>query len=169
MFTYIWSSVCEDILLKLLLLRILQGSGAFVFLVNLHSVLQSDSSYFPSPRFSPCLRFCNFAVLWFGLHIFNVLLWLVQVSSSSFLRSTGSSRRAVVSSSRDAVIMATESDAPLSRIADASPGTLQKISSGQRSSPVLSSENKHSSSGRNTSNIKNFESTLRGIESLQFQ
>ncbi|GLT74571.1 hypothetical protein SLA2020_463590 [Shorea laevis] len=91
------------------------------------------------------------------------------VSSSSFLRSTGSSRRAVVSSSRDAVIMATESDPPLTRITDATPGTLQKISSGQRSSPVLSSENRHSSSGRNTSNIKNFESTLRGIESLQFQ
>jgi casein kinase 1 len=87
----------------------------------------------------------------------------------NFLRASGSSRRAAVSSSRDALVIGTESDLPRSRILDASPGALQRVSSGQRSSPVVSSENKLSSSGRNTTtNIKNFESTLRGIESLHF-
>lgn len=97
------------------------------------------------------------------------VLGLVQASSYSFLRSGGSSRRAAISSrdatSRDAAAFGSEADP---RITDANPGAFQKISSGQRSSPVVSSENRHTSSGRNTSNIRNFESTLRGIESLNF-
>ncbi|KAJ0007048.1 hypothetical protein Pint_28981 [Pistacia integerrima] len=87
-----------------------------------------------------------------------------MASSYSFLRSGGSSRRAAFSS-RDATAFGNEADP---RITDANPGAFQKISSGQRSSPVVSSENRHTSSGRNTSNIRNFESTLRGIESLNF-
>lgn len=86
---------------------------------------------------------------------------------SANVRASGSSRRGAVSSSRDAVIVGGESDPSRSR-ADASPGALRKISSGQRGSPVHSSEHKRISSGRNTSNIKNFESTLKGIESLHF-
>lgn len=92
----------------------------------------------------------------------------MQLSSSNFLRSSGSSRRAAVSSSRDAVIVGSESDLSRPQTSDLSPGTLGKISSGQRSSPVVPSENNRTSSGRNISNVKTLESTLRGIESLHF-
>ncbi|KAI9159652.1 hypothetical protein LWI28_000652 [Acer negundo] len=88
-----------------------------------------------------------------------------MVSNYNFLRSTGSSRRAAMSSSRDAPVVGSDSDPSRPRTADVNAGVLQKISSGQRISPVVSSENRHTS-GRSTANIKNFESTLRGIESL---
>ncbi|TXG68518.1 hypothetical protein EZV62_003453 [Acer yangbiense] len=88
-----------------------------------------------------------------------------MVSNYNFLRSTGSSRRAAMSSSRDAPVVGSDSDPSRPRTADVNAGVLQKISSGQRISPVISSENRHTS-GRSTANIKNFESTLRGIESL---
>ncbi|GFY80468.1 casein kinase 1 [Actinidia rufa] len=93
-----------------------------------------------------------------------------MLSSSTFLgRSSGSLRQAAVSSSRDGVFTGNETDPIRSRPTDASPGTLQKISSGQRSTPVGgSSDPKHMSSGRNSSGARNYESTLRGIESLQF-
>ncbi|KAL5757449.1 hypothetical protein ACOSP7_020060 [Xanthoceras sorbifolium] len=87
----------------------------------------------------------------------------VMVSNYNFLRSTGSSRRAAMSSSRDAAVVRTDSDPSRPLTA----GVLQKIASGQRSTPVVASENRHTS-GRSTANIKNFESTLRGIESLHF-
>eukprot|EP00262_Sarcandra_glabra_P002792 TRINITY_DN1317_c0_g3_i1.p1 TRINITY_DN1317_c0_g3~~TRINITY_DN1317_c0_g3_i1.p1 ORF type:complete len:475 (-),score=84.66 TRINITY_DN1317_c0_g3_i1:524-1948(-) len=88
--------------------------------------------------------------------------------SSTFLgRSGGSSRRAAVSSSRDAMV-GSEADPSRPRTMEASPGGFRKVVSGQRSSPVGSSEPKRSSSGRNASNIKNYESTLKGIEGLNF-
>ncbi|KAK1312252.1 Casein kinase I isoform delta-like [Acorus calamus] len=96
-------------------------------------------------------------------------------SNPNFLgRSSGSSRRAAVSSSRD--VMTGSSDVDMMtrpRTTDASPGAaFRKISSGQRSSPVSGSaeQPKRSSSGRNntSSNIKNYESTLKGIECLNF-
>ncbi|XP_024178710.2 casein kinase 1-like protein 2 isoform X1 [Rosa chinensis] len=90
-----------------------------------------------------------------------------MLSSSGFLRSTGSSRRAVVSSSRDAVIVGSESEPSRPQTREASPGTLGKISSVQ-SSPVVSSEQNRTTSGRNISTVKNLESTLRGIETLHF-
>ncbi|KAH9713431.1 Casein kinase 1-like protein 2 [Citrus sinensis] len=80
----------------------------------------------------------------------------------------GSSRRVAVPNSREAAVVGSDTDPSRPRTTDASPGAFQKISSGQRSSPVVSSENRHTTSGRSTSNIKNFESTLRGIESLHF-
>ncbi|KAA8540272.1 hypothetical protein F0562_024165 [Nyssa sinensis] len=91
------------------------------------------------------------------------------LSGSNFLRSSASSRRPAISSSRDPVMVGNESDPSRPRTTDASPGALRKISSSvvQRSSPVLSSDQKRSSS-RNASNIKNFESTLKGIEGLHF-
>ncbi|GFS43850.1 casein kinase 1 [Actinidia rufa] len=93
-----------------------------------------------------------------------------MLSSSTFLgRSSGSLRRSAVSSSRDGVVAWNETDPVRSPPTDASPGTLQKISSGQRSTPVGgSSDPKHTSSGRNSSGTRNYESTLRGIESLHF-
>lgn len=72
-----------------------------------------------------------------------------------------------MSSSRDPLMFSGESDLSRPQNSDASPGALRKISSGQRSSPVVSSEQTRTSSSRNVSNLKNFESTLRGIESLQ--
>ncbi|RVW43973.1 Casein kinase 1-like protein 2 [Vitis vinifera] len=93
-----------------------------------------------------------------------------MLSSSHFLgRSSGSSRRAAVSSSRDAAIMGSESDPSRAHTTEASPGAaVRRISSGQRSSPVGSSDPKRTSSGRNITNIKNYESTIRGIENLNF-
>lgn len=88
----------------------------------------------------------------------------MQLSSANFLRSSGSARRPAVSSSRDAVI-GSEGDSSRPNTKDASPGTLRKISGGQRSSPVVSSEHR-TSSGRNAPNAKYFESTLRAIDSL---
>lgn len=94
----------------------------------------------------------------------------MQLSSSNFLRTSGSSRRAAVSSSRDATAIAvSDSERSHFRTTEASAGPFQKISSGQRNSPVLSSENKRPSSGRNTTNINNLESAVRGIESLHFR
>lgn len=91
----------------------------------------------------------------------------MQLSSSNFFRSSGSTRRGAVSNSRDPVVGSeTEPSHPLAM--DASLGALHKISGAQRSSPITSSEHIRTSSGRNTSNIKNLESTLRGIESLSF-
>ncbi|KAK6911920.1 Protein kinase domain, partial [Dillenia turbinata] len=89
------------------------------------------------------------------------------LSGSNFMRSSGSSRRAAVSSSQDAMILSGE-DFARSRTTEASPGALRRISGGQRGSPVVSSEPKRTPSGRNSSNIKNFESTLKGIEGLHF-
>ncbi|KAJ4851150.1 Casein kinase 1-like protein 2 [Turnera subulata] len=91
--------------------------------------------------------------------------------STTFLGRTGggSSRRAAaVSSSRD-VFAGSESDPQRSRATDASPGAIQKISTEQISPPIGSSEARRTSSGRNTSSlIKNYETTLKGIESLNF-
>ncbi|KAG5225538.1 hypothetical protein OIU76_026604 [Salix suchowensis] len=90
--------------------------------------------------------------------------------NSTFLgRSSGSSRRAAaVSSSRD-VFAGSESDPQWSRTTDASPGAIHKISSGQRSPPLGSSDPRRTSSSRNTSHMKTtYETTLKGIESLNF-
>lgn len=93
-------------------------------------------------------------------------MYLIQFSSSNNIvgRTSGSSRRPAVSSSRDAVV-GSEYDPHLSRTTDASPGALR----GQRSSPVGSSDPKRSSSGRNPASYsKNYETALRGIDSLHF-
>ena len=51
---------------------------------------------------------------------------------------------------------------------ETSPGGLRKVPSVQRSSPIGSSEQMRASSGRHPSNVKNYESTLKGIEGLRF-
>ncbi|OAY53169.1 casein kinase 1-like protein 2 [Manihot esculenta] len=88
------------------------------------------------------------------------------LSSSNFLPTIGSSRRPAISSSRDAALVGNDSEPTHSRITDVSPAV--KIYGGQRSSAMVSSEQKHPPSGRNSSKVKTFESTLRGIESLHF-
>lgn len=91
----------------------------------------------------------------------------MQLSSSNFPRTLGSTRRGAVSSSRDAAVFSeTMTSHPLG--VDASPAALRKISGAQKGSAITSSEHNRTSSGRNTSNIKNLESTLRGIEGLSF-
>jgi len=64
-------------------------------------------------------------------------------------------------------MMGSEMELSRPRTSEASPGMFHKISSAQRSSPAVSGEHRHSSSGRHPS-IKNYESTLKGIESLNF-
>lgn len=90
----------------------------------------------------------------------------MQPSSSNFLWSSGSSRRVAVSSSREAVIPGKESDPSAPHTTDINPGALPKFPSGQRSSPIGSSEQNRP--GKSASNTKNLESTLKGIESLHF-
>ncbi|GMQ08261.1 hypothetical protein CsSME_00052065 [Camellia sinensis var. sinensis] len=94
-----------------------------------------------------------------------------MLSSSNFLRSSGSTRRPAVSTSRDQMIVGSEIDSSRARNTDASPGALRKMSSSaaaQRSSSVLSGDHKRVASSKNSSNIKNLESTLKGIEGLHF-
>ncbi|KAM3245893.1 casein kinase 1-like protein 2 [Capsicum annuum] len=87
-----------------------------------------------------------------------------ELSSSNFFRTSGSTRRPAVSSSRDPVITGVEPDPSHIRKTDASPGDLRKTTSGaQRSSPIVSSDQKRSSSTRMD---KNFEAALKGIEGL---
>ncbi|XAR67145.1 Non-specific serine/threonine protein kinase [Bertholletia excelsa] len=86
-----------------------------------------------------------------------------MLSSSTLLgRSIGSVRRAAASGSRDGIVMGNDSDPIHLRSQDASPGALQKVSNEQRSSVA------GGPSGRNNSATKNYESTLKGIESLHF-
>ncbi|KAH0688432.1 hypothetical protein KY290_019302 [Solanum tuberosum] len=87
-----------------------------------------------------------------------------ELSSSNFFRTSASARRPAVSSSRDPVITGVEPDPSHIRKTDESPGHLRKTSSvAQRSSPVVSSDQKRSSSTRMD---KNFEAALKGIEGL---
>ncbi|CAM8983207.1 unnamed protein product [Rhodiola kirilowii] len=92
-----------------------------------------------------------------------------MMSSTNVLRSGGSSRRAAISSSQEPGMAWNDSE-PSSRprTTDASPGAVQRVSSGQQSSPGGSSDPKRATSGRHTSNIKNFEATLKGFKSMRF-
>lgn len=84
-------------------------------------------------------------------------------------RSSGSLRRGLVSGSRETFTMGNDSDPTHSRTPEVSPGTMHKLSGGHRSSPLGgSSDPRYASSGRNTSGIKNYETTIKGIEALHF-
>ncbi|KAL2229109.1 casein kinase 1-like protein 2 [Sesamum indicum] len=93
-----------------------------------------------------------------------------MLSSSTFFgRSSGTLRRTAVSGSRETFTLGNDSEPTRSRTPEASPATVNKISSGQRTSPLGgSSEPKHTSSGRNNTSIKNYDSAIKGIESLHF-
>ncbi|KAK4483667.1 hypothetical protein RD792_010868 [Penstemon davidsonii] len=93
-----------------------------------------------------------------------------MMSSSSFFgRSSGSLRRGAVSGSRETFTLANDSEPTRSRTPEASPATANKISSGQRNSPLGgTSDPKLTSSGRNNSTSKNYDSTIKGIEGLHF-
>ncbi|XP_071741942.1 casein kinase 1-like protein 2 [Rutidosis leptorrhynchoides] len=92
-----------------------------------------------------------------------------ELSSSHILQSSGSSRRPVVSSSRDPMLTGGDPDSSNRRTTDASPSAFRRVTStGQRSSPVVSSDQKRTSKNASPTNIKNFESTLKGIEGLHF-
>lgn len=65
--------------------------------------------------------------------------------------------------------MGNDSDPTHSRMPEASPATMHKISGGHRSSLLGgSSDPRYASSSKNTSGIKNYESALKGIETLHF-
>ncbi|KAK4479554.1 hypothetical protein RD792_015071 [Penstemon davidsonii] len=88
-----------------------------------------------------------------------------ELSSSNMFRQIGSSRRPGVSSSREPETFGNDNEPSRTRTTDASPRTHRKNSSAAQVSPpvVSSSDHRRSSSNRN---IKNFESTLKGMESL---
>ncbi|KAM0944725.1 putative protein kinase CK1-CK1 family [Dioscorea sansibarensis] len=88
-------------------------------------------------------------------------------SSTLFGRSSGSARRAAVSSSRD-IMAGNEGEQSRTHATEASTGNFRRFSGPQRSSPVASAEPRRTSSGRHPSNIKTYESTLKGIEHLNF-
>lgn len=98
---------------------------------------------------------------------------VVQLSGSTFMgRTSGSSRRAVVSGSRELSSATVLTDDPSrTRATDASPGAFRKVSGPQRGSPPMlgapasSEPPKRSSSGRH---MRNYESALKGIEGLNF-
>lgn len=90
----------------------------------------------------------------------------MQLSSSNFFRSSGSARRGAMLSSRDAAVGSETEPSSRPLTLDSSLGAVRKSSGAQRSSHIMSSEHNRVSSGRNTSNINNLDSTLRGIESL---
>ncbi|XP_073043974.1 casein kinase 1-like protein 2 [Primulina eburnea] len=93
----------------------------------------------------------------------------MQSSSTFFGRSSGSLRRGDVSGSHETHTLGNNSEPNCSRTPEASPATINKISSGQRISPLgVSSESKHISSGRNNPTTNNYDSTVKGIESLHF-
>ncbi|XP_062202596.1 uncharacterized protein LOC133904949 [Phragmites australis] len=89
-------------------------------------------------------------------------------SSSTFLgRSSGSLRHPAVSSSRE--LQTSEAEQSCSRTPDASPGAFQRNAPPRRTSQMLDySDPRHSPSGKVISNTKNLESTLRGIQGLNF-
>ncbi|XP_004241866.1 casein kinase 1-like protein 2 [Solanum lycopersicum] len=93
-----------------------------------------------------------------------------ELPSSNFFRSSGSARQPNVSSSRDPVITGGEPDLSRPQTLDAAgAASLRKIfNTTQKTSPVVSSEHKRSSSTRNT-NLKNLESAIKGIEGLSFR
>ncbi|XP_047944491.1 casein kinase 1-like protein 2 [Salvia hispanica] len=93
----------------------------------------------------------------------------VLSNSTFFGRSSGTLRRGTVSGSRETFTLGNDSDPTRSRTPEASPATANKTSSGQRSFPQGGSSNaKHTSSGVNSSSIKNYDSTIKGIEGLHF-
>ncbi|OIW17164.1 hypothetical protein TanjilG_18119 [Lupinus angustifolius] len=87
----------------------------------------------------------------------------VMLSSSNFFQPSGSARRRVVSGGHDAVV-GSETEPSRPPIMDSSQGALRKISGAQRSSSILPSDHNRVASGRNTPNIMNLETTLKGIE-----
>ncbi|XP_010531866.1 PREDICTED: casein kinase 1-like protein 2 [Tarenaya hassleriana] len=89
----------------------------------------------------------------------------VMLSSSSFMRASGSSWRAAMPSGREAALVGTTDSEPSNpQVTEACLGSHPKIIHG-----VISSENKLSpSGGNNTSVMKNYESNLKGMESLHF-
>ncbi|KAE9604698.1 putative protein kinase CK1-CK1 family [Lupinus albus] len=90
------------------------------------------------------------------------------LSSTNFLGQSSGSRRVALSGSHEAVV-GSESDIR-TRTTEFSSGAAYKISSGQKSSPIGSSDPKRVvPSGRNASHVKNYEAAVKGIEGLQLE
>ncbi|CAA0832137.1 casein kinase 1-like protein 2 [Striga hermonthica] len=89
-----------------------------------------------------------------------------ELSNSNTFQQIGSSRRLAVSNSREAEIPSSDIEPSQARATE----FLHRnpIAAAQRSSPVVSSDHKRSASTRNLPNVRNFDSTLKGMESLNF-
>ncbi|KAH0450830.1 hypothetical protein IEQ34_021522 [Dendrobium chrysotoxum] len=97
----------------------------------------------------------------------NDLPAMKDLPSSAFLgRSNGSLRRTAVSSSQDIALSKAQFSRTLT--SEESHGPSQRVPGGQICSPVIYSQSKRYLSGRNSSNIKTYESTLKGMERLNF-
>lgn len=96
------------------------------------------------------------------MHSFYRFLCIFWQLSNSLARTSTSAKRAAGSSSRDAVFAG--SDADTTRLTGDS--GLQKVKSGLRISPFVSSEHPRSFSARVTSNEHTLESTIKKIEGL---
>ncbi|KAI3850223.1 hypothetical protein MKX03_010376, partial [Papaver bracteatum] len=90
------------------------------------------------------------------------------LSSSNLLgKTSGSASRPAISSSRDAIIGLKSTDPSHLRTTEASPGAFRRVTDAQRCSPIRSVETpKNTSSHKTRFNVKNYESVLKGIESL---
>ncbi|TVU34171.1 hypothetical protein EJB05_16001 [Eragrostis curvula] len=85
-------------------------------------------------------------------------------SSTALGRSSGSLRRPAISNGRE--LKTSEVEPSRSRTPDASSGAFQRNAPLHRTSQMVDYYPRHTSSGRHTSNTKNYESTLRGIQGL---
>ncbi|KAF7837902.1 casein kinase 1-like protein 1 [Senna tora] len=92
---------------------------------------------------------------------------LNSLSGANILGQSSSTRRAAVSSSREA-FPGGESEFR-TRTTEASTGAAHRISSAHKNSPLGASDSKRISSGRNASHVKNYETAVRGMESLQLE
>uniref|UniRef100_A0A7N0UW04 non-specific serine/threonine protein kinase n=1 Tax=Kalanchoe fedtschenkoi TaxID=63787 RepID=A0A7N0UW04_KALFE len=99
----------------------------------------------------------------------NVPIKEMMLSNSNYIdQSSGSSRQAAVSGSRSGGAYGKEPDFSRLRTDEANSGAVLRISSTQQGLAGQSSEGKLSASGRGFTNVKNLETTLKGIESLHF-
>ncbi|GJM94121.1 hypothetical protein PR202_ga10738 [Eleusine coracana subsp. coracana] len=92
----------------------------------------------------------------------------LQFSSSALLgRSSGSFRHPAISNSRE--LKNSEAETSRSRTPDPSSGAFHRNAPPHRTSQMVDySDLRHSSSGRHMPNTKNYESTVRGIQGLNF-
>ncbi|KAI3955963.1 hypothetical protein MKW98_006323 [Papaver atlanticum] len=121
--------------------------------------------YQQSPMVTPPSRtpVSDSVLQWFPLDILPLYL-----SSSNLLgKTSGSASRPAISSSRDARIGLKSTDPSHLRTTEASPGAFRRVTDAQRCSPIGSVETpKNTSSHKTSLNVKNYESVLKGIESL---
>lgn len=90
----------------------------------------------------------------------------MQLSSSSFIRFSGSSGRPAVSSGHESAIAAADSEYTRGHVIGPSRVGFQNISSIAQRSSLVSSDQKRSSSSRQESDMLHFDMAVKGIKGL---